>query len=79
MDDRQKAREILAALGGKENLTDLESCITRLRLVLRDVSKMNEKRLKELGAVGIMKLGGVVQVVLGTSAERIEQAMQDLL
>jgi PTS system N-acetylglucosamine-specific IIB component, Glc family (TC 4.A.1.1.5) len=79
VDDRTKAQEILAALGGKENLVELESCITRLRLVVKNPGAVDEKRLKALGAVGVMKAGQVVQVVLGTSAERIEQIMKDMI
>ncbi len=79
MDDRTKAQEILAALGGKENIMELESCITRLRLVVDNPGAVDDKRLKSLGAVGVMKVGQVVQVVLGTSAERIEQIMKDMI
>lgn len=79
MDDRTKAQEILAALGGAANVVELESCITRLRLVVKNPGAVNDKRLKELGAVGVMKAGTVVQVVLGTSAERIEQIMKDMI
>ncbi len=79
LDDRTKAQEILAALGGAENIVELESCITRLRLVVNNPGAVDDKRLKQLGAVGVMKAGTVVQVVLGTSAERIEQIMKDMI
>ncbi|MFB5084158.1 PTS glucose/sucrose transporter subunit IIB [Symbiobacterium thermophilum] len=79
LDDRTRAQEILAALGGKENVTELESCITRLRLVVNNPGAVDEKRLKAAGAVGVMKVGQVVQVILGTSAERIEQIMKDMI
>ncbi|MBP2020101.1 glucose-like phosphotransferase system IIB component [Symbiobacterium terraclitae] len=79
MNDREKAQAILAALGGKENVAELESCITRLRLVVNNPAAVDEKQLKALGAVGVMKVGKVVQVILGTSAERIEQIMKDMI
>nr|WP_245302966.1 glucose PTS transporter subunit EIIB [Symbiobacterium terraclitae] len=69
----------MAALGGKENVAELESCITRLRLVVNNPAAVDEKQLKALGAVGVMKVGKVVQVILGTSAERIEQIMKDMI
>lgn len=75
----EKAAQILAALGGKENVKSLESCITRLRVELRDPSKLNDKQLKLLGAVGVMKMGTAVQVVLGTMAERIETEIKKLM
>lgn len=74
------AQNILSALGGKENIKNLDSCITRLRITLVDMSKLNERVLKTEGAVGIMKLGGGnIQVVLGTEAEIIEQEIKDLM
>lgn len=73
------AAKLIEALGGKENIKEVEACITRLRLVLADPSKMNEKAIKGLGAVGILKLGTNIQVVLGTHAERIESEMKDLM
>jgi glucose-like phosphotransferase system IIB component len=74
------ASVILQALGGKDNIKYLDSCITRLRLTLTDPAKMDERTLKLQGAVGIIKLGGGnVQVVLGTEAELIEQEIKDLL
>lgn len=74
-----KAEKILAALGGKENIVSLDSCITRLRLSVKDVKLIDEKKLRALGAVGIMKMGSSVQVVLGTTAELIEQEIKKLL
>lgn len=75
----EKAAQILAALGGKENIKSLDSCITRLRLTLVDMSKMDERKLKSLGAVGIMKMGGAVQVVMGTLAEAYEREIKELM
>lgn len=74
------AQNILDALGGKANIKNLDSCITRLRITLIDMSLLNERALKTEGAVGIMKLGGGnIQVVIGTEAEIIEQEIKDLM
>ncbi len=74
------AQHILDALGGKANIKHLDSCITRLRITLIDMSMLNERALKAEGAVGIMKLGGGnIQVVIGTEAEIIEQEIKDLM
>lgn len=74
------ASNILKALGGKENLEHLDSCITRLRITLKDQSKMNEHTLKSEGVIAVMKLGnGNVQLIIGTDAEFVEQDIKDLL
>ncbi|MHB9146588.1 MAG: PTS transporter subunit EIIB [Symbiobacteriia bacterium] len=76
---KEKAAAIIAALGGQENIKSLDSCITRLRLTLADASKMDERKLRSLGVFGIMKMGTVVQVVIGTLAEAYEREMKDLM
>lgn len=76
---RDKAEKIVPMLGGKENIKSIDACITRLRLVLEDDKKVDEKGLKSLGAAGIMKLGGgSVQVVFGTQSELIKEEMLKL-
>ncbi|OAN17768.1 PTS sugar transporter [Photobacterium jeanii] len=67
----------LAALGGKENLTDIDACITRLRLTVKDRSKVNDAKVRSLGAKGIVNVGdNNVQVVLGPQAEMIATEMK---
>lgn len=76
-DDRPE--KILAALGGAGNIIDIEGCITRLRCELEDGSVVDEAALKKAGAHGVMKLGSVVQVVMGPEADTIAEDIQDLL
>ena len=76
-DDRPE--RILAALGGAENVIEIEGCITRLRCELEDGSIIDEAALKSAGAVGVMKMGSVVQVVVGPEADTIASDIQDLL
>ncbi|SMB88217.1 PTS system N-acetylglucosamine-specific IIB component, Glc family (TC 4.A.1.1.2)/PTS system N-acetylglucosamine-specific IIC component, Glc family (TC 4.A.1.1.2) [Pasteurella testudinis DSM 23072] len=76
---REKAQQFVAALGGKENISSIDACITRLRLVLLDRSKINEKQLKALGSKGNVKLGdNALQVILGPEAEIIADEMKTL-
>ena len=51
-----KARAILAALGGADNIMEIEPCITRLRTVVHDASKVDERALKTAGVHGV-KIG----------------------
>lgn len=67
-----KARNILQAIGGKENIDVIDACVTRIRLTLKDGSKINESALKQLGASGVMKMGAKnYQIVVGTIADLI--------
>ncbi|PNV81927.1 MAG: hypothetical protein C0179_00200, partial [Fervidicoccus sp.] len=70
--------EMLTALGGKENIEKMDACITRLRLEVKDPSRIDDKKLKQLGALGVVKMGKAVQVVFGTTAESIEAELRKL-
>ncbi|WP_087021721.1 N-acetylglucosamine-specific PTS transporter subunit IIBC [Thaumasiovibrio subtropicus] len=73
------AKQYLKALGGHENLTNIDACITRLRLTLKDQSIVNESTLKALGAMGVVKLGpNNLQVILGPLAEIIAGEMKNV-
>ncbi|EGA69316.1 PTS system, N-acetylglucosamine-specific IIABC component [Vibrio sinaloensis DSM 21326] len=71
------ARQYLKALGGHDNLTSIDACITRLRLTLKDRSVADETVLKKLGAKGVVKLGeNNLQVILGPLAEIVAGEMK---
>lgn len=63
------AEQIVNGLGGRENITDLEPCITRLRVEVVEQDKVNEDALRAAGAFGVVRSGRVVQVVVGPTAD----------
>ena len=73
------AENVMEALGGQENVESVEGCITRLRLFVADPERIDDARLKELGASGVVKRGKVAQVVLGTQSDRIAARMERIL
>lgn len=76
----ENAEKILAGLGGGSNIKNIDACITRLRLTVNDVSKVNESALKKAGATGVIRLGGGnIQVVVGTEAELIVEEIKKVL
>lgn len=78
-DKRELAQKYLAALGGADNLTVIDACITRLRLTLKDRSVIDEAELKGLGAMGVVKLGdNNLQVILGPQAEIVAGEMKTI-
>ncbi|MBW3695200.1 PTS glucose transporter subunit IIBC [Vibrio sp. T187] len=79
MGTNDKAAQYLKALGGHGNLTSIDSCITRLRLTLKDASIADEATLKAIGAMGVVKIGANnLQVIVGTEAEEIAHAMKQI-
>jgi PTS system glucose-specific IIC component len=75
----EKAAMVLEAIGGAANIEVLDACITRLRLNLKDTSKVNQANLKALGAAGVMTAGQSVQVIFGTEAERIKDDIKAII
>jgi N-acetylglucosamine PTS system EIICBA or EIICB component len=71
------AERYLSALGGKDNLYTIDNCVTRLRLKVKDMSKVDEAALKKTGAKGVIKLNQTdLQVVVGTNVEFVANAMK---
>ncbi|MDX7988939.1 PTS N-acetyl glucosamine transporter subunit IIABC [Xenorhabdus sp. 12] len=77
---QEEARQYIAVAGGTDNLTNIDSCITRLRLSVKDSGVVNERLVKSLGASGVIRLNKQsVQIIVGTRAELIASAMKDVL
>lgn len=75
-----KGAAILDALGGKENITALDNCITRLRLSVQNMDLVDADRLKSYGALGVVKLDAHnLQVVIGTQVHLVKNEMQSLI
>ncbi|MGL4473325.1 MAG: glucose PTS transporter subunit EIIB, partial [Shewanella sp.] len=72
-------RNFIEAFGGPENLTNVDSCITRLRMDVRDPSKVDQARLKQLGASGVLISGNAVQAIVGTIAEVSRTEIDEML
>ena len=71
------ARQYIAAVGGSDNLTGIDACITRLRLNVKDSSLVNEAMAKRLGASGVIRLNKTsVQIIVGFVAEKIANSMK---
>jgi PTS system N-acetylglucosamine-specific IIC component len=73
------AEQIIAAFGGRENLVNVDACITRLRMEVADTGKVDQARLKSLGAAGVIEVGNNVQAVFGTQAEALKNDIIDIL
>ena len=75
----QKAPEVLAALGGEENAISIDACITRLRVEVKDKSKVDKEKLKALGAVGVVEVGNGIQAIFGAKADAYRHEINRLL
>jgi len=75
-----KAVDVLASVGGADNLHAIDACITRLRLVVKDEKAVDDRKLKGLGASGVMRLGqGAVQIVFGVQSEMLKDEIKKII
>jgi len=75
-----RAYKTIEALGGLDNIKQVDYCTTRLRMTVIDAGQVDEKSLKQTGARGVMRISKTnVQVIVGTSVEFLAEAMKDRL
>lgn len=72
MNHYELAKEILVLVGGSENIAQLNNCATRLRMNLKDESKIDLNKIKEIqGVLGAAKKSGQYQIIIGTDVANI--------
>ena len=70
---------ILEGLGGKDNIVGLDCCATRLRVTVNSPETVNDAKLKESGARGVIRRGNGVQVVYGPQVAVIKSELEDYI
>lgn len=72
IDNEKIASDVLAAVGGKENITFLTHCVTRLRFNLKDMSIPDQEAIKKIpGVLGVVVSGGQFQVIIGQNVPKV--------
>ena len=73
------AAKILEGCGGKENITSIDNCITRLRLEVKDITAVNDKVIKSAGVAGVLRPSQTdVQVIIGTKVQFVADEFKKL-
>lgn len=76
---KEDSAKILVALGGAENIEDIDACITRLRVSVKDVTKVDRDVLMGIGATGIIDVKGGLQVIYGAKAILYKNNIAEML
>ena len=70
----------MKGLGGKENVTSVDNCITRLRIEVKDYTAVDEKKIKSAGVAGIIRPSKTsVQIVIGTKVQFVADEVNKLM
>lgn len=78
-EDTRLGATVVKGLGGLDNLTDVDNCITRLRVGVNDSSLVDDALLKSTGARGVMKSGKGVQVIYGPQVTSVAAAVHSYM
>ena len=80
---RQNANDtsalITSGLGGKDNISDVDCCATRLRVTVKNEEFVNESTLKQSGASGVIRKGKGVQIIYGPHVSVVKSNLEDYL
>lgn len=76
---KQDSYKIIESLGGKENIEDVDACITRLRVGVKDVKKVDKQALKKIGATDVLEVGNGIQAIYGAKAILYKNNINDIL
>ncbi|OOF64631.1 PTS transporter subunit EIIC [Rodentibacter pneumotropicus] len=75
----ENAHQIITGLGGAENIENVDACITRLRVSVKDVKLVDKARLKSLGAIDVLEVGGGIQAIFGAKAVLYKSEVNQIL
>nr|WP_260853272.1 glucose PTS transporter subunit IIA [Corynebacterium glyciniphilum] len=75
----ERAEQLIAAFGGRDNLVGVDACITRLRMEVADKDAVDKGALQSLGAAGVMEVGNNVQAVFGTQSDVLKDEIKAAL
>lgn len=76
--DSRSAR-IVNGLGGRDNISDVDCCATRLRITVRDAGRVDDSALKSSGASGVIRKGNGVQIIYGPQVSVVKSQLEDYL
>ncbi len=73
-----KINKLIEYLGGKDNILDVESNLSRLKVTVRDVSIVNKDGIQKLGAKGIVEIDNQLKIIYGPNAKQLKKYIKDL-
>lgn len=77
--NNELGKAIYEAVGTIENMTSIDNCFTRLRIVVKDLEKVNEAALKETGSRGVVKRGNEIQIIYGVNVNNFRKALEEYM
>ena len=75
-----QALQLLEALGGSENIAEVNNCATRLRISVKDAARvMSDSTFRQIGAHGVVRNKDAIQVIIGLSVPQVRDSLENLM
>ncbi len=78
-DKSAMGQSLVAAFGGKDNISSLDACITRLRIGVKEIDKVDRDELKRLGAAGVVVVGSGIQAIFGPKSDNLKTEIDEYI
>ena len=78
-DKSAMGQSLVAAFGGKDNISSLDACITRLRIGVKEIENVDRDELKRLGAAGVVVVGSGIQAIFGPKSDNLKTEMDEYI
>lgn len=73
-----KINKLIQYLGGKDNITNVETNMSRLKVTVKDTSIVNKDAIQKLGAKGIVEIDNQLKIILGPNSKQLKKYIKDL-
>ncbi|WP_263063342.1 glucose PTS transporter subunit EIIB [Dickeya dadantii] len=76
-DDKKQIQRLLRWFGGQDNIEQVDACITRLRVTVKNLSLVDSQGLQQEGALGVIILGQQVHAIFGKQSDTLRKLLED--
>lgn len=78
-DFKVEANKLINYLGGKDNIINAECNMSRLKVILKDVSLANKEGIQKLGAKGIVEIDNQLKIIFDKNAKQLKKYIEEIL
>lgn len=78
-DFSSEINKLIKYLGGKDNIINAECNMSRFKVILKDVSKVDKESIQKLGAKGIVEIDNQLKIILGKDCKQLKNYIKDIV
>lgn len=78
-DFSSEVNKLIKYLGGKENIINAECNMSRFKVILKDISKVDKASIQKLGAKGIVEIDNQLKIIFGKDAKQLKEYIKDII